>query len=331
MLGEDFAEHRAKIRTEREVAALIELMVVQAGPLAVDLPAAHVAAHHEHAIRVAVVGAPVAVLARGAAEFAHGDENDVLHAVGQVLMKRRETLAEIAQQIRELPLHAAFVDVIVPAAAIHKQNLHADVGFQKLAYLLQALPEAARRILRAVFRLIFRGVGFAQKVDRLKRFRARALQRFVHGLRVHGFEPAFNHGAGSGRLGHHFELLKVRQRNRGSGALQRARKIRSHGHRPKRRSIFFGNRFERAVQPAIFGGFQSRCAGFHEVLRVKMRARGIGRARGVHDGKLIFVKERLERREAGMQAKKSVEVDGRIRASALRLRNRNGRAHAVIV
>src|SRR5207302_9339775 len=144
VLGEDLAEHGAKIRAESEVAALIELMVVQAGPLAVDLPAGHVAAHHEHAICVAVVGAPVAVLARGAAEFAHGDENDVLHAVGQVLMKRRETLAEIAQQIRELPLHATFVDVIVPAAAIHKQNFHADVGFQKLAYLLQALPEAAR-------------------------------------------------------------------------------------------------------------------------------------------------------------------------------------------
>src|SRR5438034_6802801 len=30
----------------------------------------------------------------------HADENDVLHAVAQVLMKRREALAQVAQQIR---------------------------------------------------------------------------------------------------------------------------------------------------------------------------------------------------------------------------------------
>src|SRR5215467_9771598 len=107
VLGENFAENRAKIRGEREIAPFVELMVVQAGPFAIDLPAAHVSTHHEHAICVAVVRAAVAVFARGPAKFAHGNENDLVHAVAQVLMKCHKSLAKIAQQIRELSLYAA--------------------------------------------------------------------------------------------------------------------------------------------------------------------------------------------------------------------------------
>src|SRR5712692_9229345 len=55
VLSENFAEHGAEIRREREVAAFVELVIVQAGPLAVNLAALHAAAHDEHAIRVAVV------------------------------------------------------------------------------------------------------------------------------------------------------------------------------------------------------------------------------------------------------------------------------------
>src|SRR5205809_4223759 len=55
----------------------------------------------------------------------------------------------------------------------------------------------------------------------------------------------------------------------------------SHGHSAERRSIFLRNGFERAVQPAVFRGLQARRAGFHEVLRVEVRACEIGRARRV--------------------------------------------------
>src|SRR6266851_83258 len=64
----------------------------------------------------------------------------------------------------------------------------------------------------------------------------------------------------------------------------------------------------------------------------------------MHNGELILVKERLEWREARMQAKKSVEVDRRITtqlgvckykprtpAATLWLRNRDGRTQAVII
>src|SRR6266550_2226484 len=162
VLGENLADYRAEVRGEREVAAVVELMVVQPGPFAVDLPALHVTAHEQHAIRVAMIGAAIAVFLSGAAEFAHSHEDDILHAVAHISMKRSQALAQVFQQTRQLPLHAAFVDVVVPAAAIDEKNFHADVGFKQLPDLLQALPEPVGGILRAVFRLIFGRVGFAQ-------------------------------------------------------------------------------------------------------------------------------------------------------------------------
>ena len=46
---------------------------------------------------------------------------------------------------------------------------------------------------RAIFRLITLWVGLAQHGNGFKRFRARAAQSLVHGLRVHCFEAAFDH------------------------------------------------------------------------------------------------------------------------------------------
>jgi len=41
---------------------------------------------------------------------------------------------------------------------------------------------------------------------------------------------------------------------------------------------------ERAVEPSIVGGLHAGSTAFHEILRVEMRARGVGRSRGMHDG-----------------------------------------------
>ena len=58
-------------------------------------------------------------------------------------------------------VHAAFVDVVVPPAAIDEKNFRADVRFEQLPDLLQTLAQPAGRILRAVFRLILGGIGLA--------------------------------------------------------------------------------------------------------------------------------------------------------------------------
>src|SRR5215472_8826824 len=125
-------------------------MIREAWPVAVDLAAFDIAAHDEHTVGVAVVGSAIAIFLGGAAEFAQSDDDHVLHAVTHVLVKRRETSAKVPQKIGELALRAAFVDVVVPTAAIDEYNFDADIGFEQLADLLEALAEQARGVLRAV-------------------------------------------------------------------------------------------------------------------------------------------------------------------------------------
>ena len=189
-------------------------MLRKPGPFSIHVSALHVAAHHEHAIRMTVIRPAIPVLFRRAPEFTHRHKHNIFHPVAHVTMKRRQPLPQIFQQIRQLPLHAAFIHVIVPAAAIHKQNLHANVRLNQLSHLLQTLPQSALRIIRAILRLILRRIGFPQHINRFKRFRPRSAQRLVHRLRVHRLKSAFGNFPRAGRLRHHFELLHVRQRNR---------------------------------------------------------------------------------------------------------------------
>ncbi len=124
---------------------------------------------------MAVIGAAIAVLVRGAAELGHADEHHVAHAVAHVLVKRRDSLPQIAQQVRKLALHAAFVHVMIPAAAIEERDFETDVRFEKLGNFLETLAEAALRILRAVFGLIRIGIDFLELVDRLESLLAHAV------------------------------------------------------------------------------------------------------------------------------------------------------------
>jgi len=79
-----------------------------------------------------------------AAKLAHGHKNNILHAVAQILVKTPQALAQILEQIGKLALHAAFIDVIVPAAAIDKQELPTPMSaLSKLTDLLQALAQSA--------------------------------------------------------------------------------------------------------------------------------------------------------------------------------------------
>src|SRR5579872_2945652 len=93
-----FAEDRSEIGRQREIAALIQLPWTESRPLAVYFSALHRAAHHEHAIVMAMIGATISVFVRGAAEFGHGHDHHVLHAVAQILMQRRQALPQFAQQ-----------------------------------------------------------------------------------------------------------------------------------------------------------------------------------------------------------------------------------------
>src|SRR6185437_5294661 len=88
-------------------------------------------------------------------------------------------------------------------------------------------------------------------------------------------------------------------------------------------------RLHRAIQPAIFGGLQSWRAGFHEILRVEVRACFVRRAGRVDDREMSLIPERLESFHGGMQSEESIEIDGR-ELSRRRTRNSNRRTHGVV-
>src|SRR5262245_11101457 len=146
----DLREELTKIRGHGEVATLVELLAPEPRPLPHHAAALHGAAQDEHGGRMAVVGAPVAVLADGAAELRHGEHHHVAHALSQIAVERGEALGELGEAEGELAAIVALIGVCVPAAHVGKGNLEADVGLDELGDLLQAVAEAAAGILRSV-------------------------------------------------------------------------------------------------------------------------------------------------------------------------------------
>ena len=195
--------------------------------------------------------------------------------------------------------------MIVPPAGIHEGDFEPDVGFVELGYLLQRLAHAIARIIRAMFRLETRRIGFAQHVNGFERFGAGAAQRLIHRLRIKRLEAALHRR----RLRKDAELAHVRQGNGRRGTAERQRQIWSHGHGAERRSARFGVNLQRAIEPAIVGRFHAGCAGLHIVLRVEMGPRRIGRTGGMDNGELLLAKKGHERREARMQPEEAVEVE----------------------
>src|ERR1700693_4009465 len=132
-----FAHHSTEVSGYRQVAAFVELGLIEARPASVNLAAFHRTAHHKHYIRVAVVGAAVAVLASGAAELRHGDDHGIFGEVAEIDPEGTQRLREFAQHIGDLPLRAAFVDVMIPAADVGKGYVYAQVRFNKLGKLFE--------------------------------------------------------------------------------------------------------------------------------------------------------------------------------------------------
>jgi len=65
-------------------------------------------------------------------------------------------------------------------------------------------------------------------------------------------------------------------------------------------------------------------AGFHVVLRIEVRPRGVGRSGGVHDRKMLLLPERFKGRHRRMQSEKAVEIEHGF------LRDVDGRTHGVV-
>src|ERR1017187_3163057 len=265
MLRHDLAEHTAIVRRDRKVAAIMQLALAQSRPARINLSAFDVATHQEHAIRMAVIGPAIAVLLCGSSELGHADEHNIAHAVAHILMERRDSLPQIAQQIRELTLDAALVDVMAPPAAIQKRHFKSHVRFEKLGDFFEAFAETARRILCTVFWLISIGINFLKLVNGRESFLSNASERLVNRGCVHRFKTALD----SLLRPVHFELLEIRDRDGRCKTCERARKIWPERDCSKRRRLLFRSGLQWAVQPAVVGGFNSGRTRLHEVLGIE--------------------------------------------------------------
>ncbi len=81
-----------------------------------------------------------------------------------------------------------------------------------------------------------------------------------------------------------------------------------------RNGEFCGDRrqvVQRTIEPSIFGHFHAGRAGFHEILRIEMRARRVGRSGSVNNGEMALLPQRLKRRQRGMQSEEPIEIDHR--------------------
>ena len=172
VLGNHLAQHGTKIRSEREVAAFVELLGLQAGPLAIDLATLNRPAHHEHAIRVAVVGPAVAVLVRGAAEFGHRNDHNVLHAVAHILRESRHGLPQVTRN-----KFASWPCAPPSLTWLSQPPVSTNVTSSPMSRLIEGCatcfassgPRGHSDTSRAIFRLQFRRIGLAQHVDRFER------------------------------------------------------------------------------------------------------------------------------------------------------------------
>src|SRR6185369_15487365 len=91
--------------------------------LAHDALPLHRAAQDPVHAAMAVIGAAVAVLAKGAAEFAQHHHDGVAPGAAHALRERAQAAAELLEARRELAVRAALADVRVPAADVDEAEV----------------------------------------------------------------------------------------------------------------------------------------------------------------------------------------------------------------
>ena len=156
MASRDLAKHVAEVGRQRKVATFVKLIALQSRPASVNFSAAHAVAQHKHRVRMTVVRAAISILANGAAKLRHRQDHHIVHSLAQVLIKRRDSRAELLQQIAELPARVSLVHVRVPTTDVGKRDFQTHAGFDELRDLQQRIAKRIARILRAVLGFVLR-------------------------------------------------------------------------------------------------------------------------------------------------------------------------------
>src|ERR1700680_3313579 len=121
---EQACKHRPVVSQNRVITILKKRGLLDFDLLAGDAAAIEAAAHHPIDAAVAVIGAAVAILAEGAAEFGNYGEDGVSPSRrSDFFRKPSERAAEFTQSIREVAGGRALVDVGIPAADVDKAQV----------------------------------------------------------------------------------------------------------------------------------------------------------------------------------------------------------------
>ena len=154
---------------------------------------------------------------------------------------------------------------------------------------LQAVAKASLGIVGPGCRLVLRGISRLQHLHCFESFLAGAVQNGIHRIRIHGFKSV-----GDGRrvriAASHTEVIDVVHRHGRFGPGQNSRQRWPQADGAKRRLVSGrGQRVQRAIQPAVFSGFDARRAGLHEILRIEVRTARVGRTGRMHDRQMALV------------------------------------------
>src|SRR6185436_10726794 len=182
MLLSNLAEDTPEICGQSKIAALVQLIVLQPWPIAIDLSAANCVTHDEHRIGVSVIGAAVAVLSYGATELRHRQDHNIIHPRAEVSVQSRNCLTELPQQVAELSLLVTFIHVRIPTADVGERDFQAHPGFDELRDLQQRISKWRAWIRRTIFSLVLRWVHLLQIINGLEGFLACAMQSVLDEL-----------------------------------------------------------------------------------------------------------------------------------------------------
>ena len=242
-----------------------------------------------------MIGAAIAILAGGAAEFRHGDDDRVFGQIAEVSPESAQRLRELAQHIRDLALRAAFVDVMVPSANVGKRHLHAEVGFDELAELLEAVAKTSLGIIRARLPACTLTGSAAFNIFTASKVSWPVPCRTESTELAYMASKVLETGAAFGLRPPTPKSLMLFTATAGSGPerILRQRWSQTDGAEG---GLVGGlrQRMQRTIQPAILGGFDAGRAGLHKILRIEVGTAGVGRAGRMHDGQMPLVPERLQ-------------------------------------
>src|SRR5206468_10531696 len=151
---EQSAEHGAVLVQHRVVAVLEEAARIDGLLFADDAAAADAAAKHPVDAAVAVVGAAVAVLAEGAAEFTEHDHHRSPPLLAHLVGEGGQPAAEIGQLVGQRAGGTALPDVRVPTTHVDEAELHTLLHQARDAPSFHGEALASDRIATGTFHLL---------------------------------------------------------------------------------------------------------------------------------------------------------------------------------